>query len=68
MADHTLNTLRYAERLKERSGLQNASQFDPRQIEEELAVAKRAMPDFQPINPQLVSLEKQISNITPKTN
>jgi len=30
MADHTLNTLRYAERLKERSGLNNNSKFDPR--------------------------------------
>jgi kinesin family protein 2/24 len=46
-ADHTLNTLRYAERLKERNGLQttqpnatNGAVF-PNQIEEQLKLFKK---------------------------
>jgi kinesin family protein 2/24 len=42
-ADHTLNTLRYAERLKERSGMQIAasSTFTAQQMEDQLKTFKK---------------------------
>ena len=40
-SDHTLNTLRYAERLKEKSGQGAPNTFTPAQMEEQLKAFKK---------------------------
>lgn len=40
-SDHTLNTLRYAERLKEKSGQGAPNTYTPAQMEEQLKAFKK---------------------------